>query len=190
MPSAICHPEKKAVAKGICGACYKRKQREDPIKKARQYAANKEWHIRHPEYERERARIRWATNPAPLRTAHKNYALRYPEKLRAFKKAWIDANPEKHRAQMRSDVKRRKARKKGAAISDFTAVQWEQMKIDHKFACFYCGTQSEFLQQEHCIPLSRGGNHTKSNIVPACGPCNRQKYVKTMEEYQLALEAS
>lgn len=28
---------------------------------------------------------------------------------------------------------------------------------------------------DHVIPLSKGGHHTASNVVPACGPCNSVK---------------
>ena len=31
---------------------------------------------------------------------------------------------------------------------------------------------------DHLTPLSKGGSHTVSNIVPACRPCNSRKGVK------------
>jgi 5-methylcytosine-specific restriction endonuclease McrA len=41
--------------------------------------------------------------------------------------------------------------------------------------CVYCGRKMQRLTQDHITPLSRGGNHTKSNIVPACRSCNSKK---------------
>lgn len=40
--------------------------------------------------------------------------------------------------------------------------------------CHYC---HEFkpLTMDHVIPVSKGGPHTASNIVPACQPCNSRK---------------
>ena len=33
----------------------------------------------------------------------------------------------------------------------------------------------ERLTQDHVIPLSKGGQHIKENIVPACPSCNSKK---------------
>ena len=84
---------------------------------------------------------------------------------------------------MREYVKKRKALKKGANIADFTNEQWEALKDKYRYCCFYCGNKPDRLEQDHVIPLSRGGDHTKSNIVPACPFCNNSKNNKTLEEY-------
>lgn len=43
--------------------------------------------------------------------------------------------------------------------------------------CHYC--EKKFkptdLTMDHVIPISRGGKSTRSNVVPACESCNRQK---------------
>lgn len=31
------------------------------------------------------------------------------------------------------------------------------------------------MTMDHFFPLSRGGRHDVSNVVPACGPCNFSK---------------
>jgi hypothetical protein len=49
--------------------------------------------------------------------------------------------------------------------------------------CYYCGKAGGNLQREHRIPLARGGDNHISNIVPACGPCNRAKSTLTDDEY-------
>lgn len=49
--------------------------------------------------------------------------------------------------------------------------------------CFYCeqrvSTSSQCLRPlgtiDHYIPLSRGGTHSKENLVLACFPCNQDK---------------
>ena len=61
-----------------------------------------------------------------------------------------------------------------AQIVDFTPEQWEQIKTDFNHLCAYCGGQAE-LEQDHVTPISKGGNHTASNIVPACRSCNARK---------------
>lgn len=81
-------------------------------------------------------------------------------------------NPGMHMAQQQ----RRRAMKSGAPINDFTRAQWVAMQIlcDHR--CAYCGKRRKGkLTQDHIQPLSNGGSHTLSNIVPACRNCNSRK---------------
>lgn len=78
---------------------------------------------------------------------------------------------------------RRRARKAKSPVNDFTAAQWKQLKDDNGNRCAYCGKVFRSLAQEHMTPLSRGGPHTLSNIVPACQHCNSDKWTATLEEY-------
>ena len=70
---------------------------------------------------------------------------------------------------------RRRARKLNAPRNDFTRAQWRTIKTAYQNRCVYCGETFERLTMDHVIPLSRGGSHTMSNIVPACKSCNCQK---------------
>jgi len=78
--------------------------------------------------------------------------------------------------QSRVTIPKRRARKKGAKVCDFTYEQRLTLLEDYDNRCAYCGKQFEQLEQDHVIPLSKEGNHTKSNIVPACGSCNAKKH--------------
>jgi 5-methylcytosine-specific restriction endonuclease McrA len=74
----------------------------------------------------------------------------------------------------REKSKRRKARIRGNHVIHVTASQ-----IRHRFAqfghtCCYCGAHGD-LHQEHFLPISKGGTHVLSNILPACQPCNYSK---------------
>lgn len=64
-----------------------------------------------------------------------------------------------------------------------TAQEWSQIKDEYLGRCAYCGIQPPDLTQDHRIPVSRGGAHDWTNIVPACGPCNFSKGNKTPEEW-------
>ena len=68
--------------------------------------------------------------------------------------------------------------------SDFTVTRdaWRDLKRKYGGCCAYCGRKTVLLQQDHIIPISKGGMHTITNIVPACGPCNSRKFNKTPEE--------
>jgi endogenous inhibitor of DNA gyrase (YacG/DUF329 family) len=89
---------------------------------------------------------------------------------------------ETRRLAQRANVKKRRARKRNAPISDFTAEQWEAMKIHYGHRCVYCDQdcqacrrKTHILTQDHVMPLSKGGSHTVSNSVPACRDCNFKK---------------
>jgi hypothetical protein len=76
----------------------------------------------------------------------------------------------------REECRQRRARRKGAAISDFTHVQWVAMQEHYDHRCVYCGKRAKgHLTQDHITPLVEDGNHTASNIVPACRSCNSKK---------------
>lgn len=71
---------------------------------------------------------------------------------------------------------RRRAAKRGAERNDFTAAQWLAMKKHYDYRCVYCQKKTIALTQDHLTPLSKGGSHTASNIVPACHSCNSRKH--------------
>ncbi len=115
--------------------------------------------------------------------------------VKARSAAWAKANPERFRASVERyrqkpeyRVKaleyrhRRIARLAEAPVNDFTADQWCEVQAEFNHACAYCLTSGVPLQQEHMQPISRGGSHTKSNIVPACGPCNMRKGTRDLLE--------
>lgn len=116
------------------------------------------------------------------------------DKRNAYLRAYRAANPEKTAAKLRAYAKRypdkvrarcalRRARMRGAAVCDFTTAQWEVIKAAYHHCCAYCG-ELKPLTIDHVIPLSKGGNHTASNIVPACRSCNGRKWVKDAPSFQ------
>lgn len=110
------------------------------------------------------ARTHYHANKERVRRNNERYMARHPEMRRTIKS-------------------RRRARELGAAINDFTAADWRALLTEYDNRCAYCGCASDPLTQDHVIPLSRSGNHTKSNIVPACKSCNSSKGGKTPAEW-------
>ena len=82
--------------------------------------------------------------------------------------------------------RRRDARKMRAPVNDLTAEQWADRLSEFRGCCGYCLKPSDKLTQEHMTPLSRGGAHTLSNVVPTCPECNWHKHTKTLLEYVIA----
>lgn len=92
--------------------------------------------------------------------------------------AWREANP--HKVRLRN-LKRR-------AIGDISEEVITQMVVDQHGLCAYC--ESDLLGEwevDHMLPSSRGGTNDWFNLAITCGPCNRRKSAKTVEEF-FALE--
>jgi 5-methylcytosine-specific restriction endonuclease McrA len=68
-------------------------------------------------------------------------------------------------------------------VPGLDATTWRFLREIWGNRCYYCGKGGGNLQREHRIPLARGGDNHISNIVPACGPCNRAKGILTDDEY-------
>lgn len=83
----------------------------------------------------------------------------------------------------RTAAAKRRSTKLHAPINDFTTQDWLDCLDFFNHECAYCGTKKEKLQVEHVTPLSRNGSHTRTNIVPSCNKCNRNKFTKTLDEW-------
>jgi 5-methylcytosine-specific restriction endonuclease McrA len=64
-----------------------------------------------------------------------------------------------------------------------TEAQWRDILDQYHHRCAYCGKKMERLTIDHVNPLSKGGKHSASNVVPSCGSCNSKKNAKTPEEW-------
>ncbi|MDE0210468.1 MAG: HNH endonuclease signature motif containing protein, partial [Boseongicola sp.] len=61
---------------------------------------------------------------------------------------------------------------------------WQKMQQQHACEtppCEGCGRAPglEYMEVDHIVPRSRGGEHVWSNVQLLCGPCNRSKGNKT-----------
>lgn len=98
-------------------------------------------------------------------------AARIPaDKKREATKDWKRRNPAKVSAQHY----RRRAIMAELPTTDLTNQEWEFIKRMYAYRCAYC-REVKPLTQDHVIPVSKGGLHTASNIVPACQSCNSRK---------------
>jgi 5-methylcytosine-specific restriction endonuclease McrA len=66
----------------------------------------------------------------------------------------------------------------------FTKQEWLDLLREHGYSCAYCGKTGIKLTKDHVIPLSKGGTHTKENILPCCPDCNHEKNDRTLEEWR------
>lgn len=165
-------------AKGLCKKHYMQ----------RAYAANREELLRAQAARRAGRRdenaartAAWrAANPEKTVASRKRHYEKNRTKLLADKQRYRQANRDKIRALNN----RRKALKKNAPVNDLTVKQWREIKAAYGQRCAYCGCRPKILTMDHVEPLSKGGPHTASNVVPACGSCNSRKNAGAPPTYQ------
>jgi 5-methylcytosine-specific restriction endonuclease McrA len=67
--------------------------------------------------------------------------------------------------------------------------QWWKRRLA-KGACHYCGRlfAPKDLTMDHIVPISRGGQSTRGNVVPCCKECNNTKKQLLPMEWKEYLE--
>ena len=84
----------------------------------------------------------------------------------------------------RQKAKLRKAMAKGNShFGNISRAEMIKRWNDFDNSCAYCGykpLKASELEVEHVQPISQGGPHTLSNIVPACKSCNMSKHKHDM----------
>jgi HNH endonuclease len=119
-----------------------------------------------------REQAKWfANNKDKAHASSARYHAANKDKINARRRARYAKNPDKALAANKT----RRARKNAAPIRDLTAAQWQAIKAHYGHRCVYCHKKFRRLTQDHLTPLSQGGAHTVTNVVPACQTCNARK---------------
>ena len=66
--------------------------------------------------------------------------------------------------------------------ADLTKEEWFRILAAYDDRCVYCDKPAR-LSMDHVIPVSKGGNHSIDNVVPACMPCNLRKKNHEVEDW-------
>ena len=101
------------------------------------------------------------------------------EYQREYQRAWYPANRDRQ-----SEYQSRRRDKKNAA-GRFVVTKRDYARLTRRYGgrCAYC--PSSATEWDHVVPISRGGRHGVSNLVPSCMPCNRSKGAKLLYEWLL-----
>lgn len=86
------------------------------------------------------------------------------------------------RRKQKARYKENRRAKIAGVLSTLTQEQWIAILDLFEHRCAYCGAGGVTLEKDHVVPVSRGGNHSEDNVVPACRHCNAVKHTKTPEE--------
>lgn len=139
-------------------------------------AAQKRWEARNPDY----------VSP-PLSEASRQRKREYNDKWRAENverqreniRAWGIRNRDRRLTNTRNRRARLKAAEGKHSLQDILDMLASQGGL-----CAYCeGRLGDGYEVDHMTPVSRGGTNDWSNLAITCATCNRQKHVKTAEEF-------
>ena len=168
----------------------------------------KEWHKKNyqknKEHKKEYMKQYYRENKEYLKEQGRKFYWDNREKELAIKKIWVKDNPEYHKDYYKrnKDKKLEQNRKwyrteKGKSLSQrkkirrqirfknilntLTSQEWLDLLEEYNYRCAYCGIEFDcenLPTKDHVIPISKGGDNTKENIVPACRSCNSKKHDK------------
>lgn len=155
--------------------------------KARIIAAKS--HKKHREERIERASKYRRANRELIKEQQYRYVMNNKEKVMESKRKWALAHPDKVRAFRLANEQLRRARQKRATIGNVAEIKKFYIYV-HTCGiinCTYCGNLVPKGKRhvDHRIPLSRGGEHSLTNLVPSCSSCNLKKFNQTAEEFSL-----
>ena len=154
---------------------------EEKRKKKNEYS--RKWHIRNRERRLEAAKKWYKENKEHIRERTKKFREEnwdiFLEHNRMYRKT------EMGKAYVQRSGIARRTRMNGA-INTLTAEEWKDILKQYDYKCAYCGKSildlPDGLVRDHVIPISRGGDNTKENVVLACRSCNASKGVRLVSE--------
>lgn len=98
---------------------------------------------------------------------------------------WRQMTDPEYRLYHRQKSKRRKAQMRNSTAHQLSGKQVRRRFAEFEHRCAYCGADGD-LHIEHVDPISKGGAHALSNIVPACKACNYSKHTYEVEQWYRA----
>lgn len=165
---------------------YRDKNREELIKYGRNYykenrerllEQKKEYYEQNREKKLKYREKYYQVNKGNLIKYSRKYYQRNKDRIAEYNKDYYEKNKEK---AFEYAIKRKhRIRKLPCSL---TLSEWKDTKDYFDNRCAYCGSDEE-LTQEHFIPLSKGGEYTVNNIIPACRSCNCSKQDKCFFEW-------
>jgi 5-methylcytosine-specific restriction endonuclease McrA len=101
----------------------------------------------------------------------------------AYFAGYYKANKERIVENAMRNAERRRARRRTQPAYRITERDWRRLCHRYDDRCAYCN-EGKPLQREHIIPISRGGQHSIGNLLPACKSCNLSKMSSTITEWR------
>ena len=151
------------------------------------------YRARNAEAIRARDRARYAADPEK-RLAH---VRRWREQNRPRLLALLSRYGQEHRDEInerlrkwrsetgfsRTEYHRKRRAAKRATVVSLTPEGWAQILEEFGNRCAYCMCVMVTPTQDHIVPLSKGGDHSPGNVVPACLSCNSRKCDRSLLQF-------
>ena len=144
--------------------------------KEKNNAYSKQYRKDNPDYFKEYNKKYYQENKERIKQYVKEYQRENKENVLGYKEKWRRNHPDVTKV-----VDQRRRAREASVESTLTEKEWSQTLEYFNSLCVYCGKRWE--EQDHFVPLSKGGGYTKENIVPACTKCNRSKSYKHPQKF-------
>lgn len=149
------------------------------------YQENKEYYKKyseeHKEERREYSRNHYQENKEEKLEYSRIHYQENKEHYREYFVTYRLENPEAKRL-----IEQRRRARKAQLPHDLVEEEWYEILEYFNNECAYCGDSESGLEQEHVIPVSKGGGYTADNIIPACKSCNSSKNARDLEEWYVS----
>jgi 5-methylcytosine-specific restriction endonuclease McrA len=145
-------------------------------------AKQKAWYQANAEERRAKMRAYYQETQLAQVESSRRWRAENREKHRTDALRWQRDNPDRVAAR----ASRRRAVEVAAPGDGVPSEDWLIILELSDRRCSYCTcelTEETGTHMEHVVPLSRGGWHDSSNVVPACETCNLTKHTKTAAEW-------
>jgi 5-methylcytosine-specific restriction endonuclease McrA len=145
---------------------------------------NNKFRKEHPEYRSEH----YKKNKEKILKQNKKWREENPEHFKEIQKKWHKT--EKGKAMIQRGNSKRQARIK-KIINTLTSKEWLDILEKYNYRCFYCDAEFEIENmptRDHIIPISKGGNNIKENVIPACKSCNSSKQDKDLIIFEMKID--
>lgn len=156
------------------------------------YKRSRQWKLDHPEHVKEWQRKYYWDNHERVLELKRKYTDKNREVLRKRSLSWRANNLEREKNRKSiyqknnrdKDLinKQKRLALKKSLYANFSTIDWKNTQNYFEYKCAYCDS-NEKLTQDHFVPLTKGGEYTINNIIPACGRCNFSKHNKDFFEW-------
>lgn len=137
-----------------------------------------------------RSRLYYLENKDYVNSQSKEYRKRNAKILSEKRREYYEKNKEeitKRNIEWRTKnidkvrfASRKYYQRKRSSFHHYEESDWVYALNFFSHSCAYCGGK-EKMEQEHIVPVSKGGPYIASNIIPACRSCNASKGDKDLE---------
>lgn len=147
-------------------------------------ALNMQSYYLHQEAINERRRKTYARNATTIRARNQRWKVAHREEARRYSAKY----QQDHHQWMLHVSALRRARLRGADDGTVTLLTLTDL-VDRTTTCPYCKAllTTENRSLDHMQPLTKGGRHSISNLMPCCRACNSRKGNKDFSDWLLQL---